>query len=102
MNQSTERTDRSLGFDAKVGIINGAVIAGLLIFAGIVFLIRRSKRRKRVLDGRDQAADQTIFTGGKAELDSRVRAELDSSGQAGFDLRAQAELDAQNNRAELQ
>lgn len=101
MNQSTERTDRSLGFDAKVGII-GAVIAGLSIFAGIVFLIRRSKRRKRVLDGRDQAPDQTIFTGGKAELGSRVRAELDSSGQAGFDLRAQAELDAQNNGAELQ
>lgn len=45
---------------------------GLLIFVGIIIIVGRWKGRKPVLDGRDQAADQSlhIFTGGKAELDA--------------------------------
>lgn len=86
-NQSTERSDRSLGSGAKAGIVIGAVVVGLLILAGIVLLVRRSKRRKRVLHGPDQAADQSvhIFTSGEAELETSEEAELETG----------------NNRAEL-
>lgn len=78
-----------------MGIVAGAVIAGFIIFAGVVFLVRRSKRGKPVVGGPDQAMDQSahMFTDGKAELDSTVRAELDA--------RVRAELDTGNNRADL-
>lgn len=87
----------------------GAVVGGLLIFAGVVFLIRRSKRRNPVLKGPDQAAHQSAymhtFTGYKAELDagvgfkldSMVRAELDARGVAELDAREEAELDTGNH-----
>ncbi|MCJ1423169.1 hypothetical protein MMC29_001050 [Sticta canariensis] len=88
--------DLSLGSGAKVGIIVGAVIVGLLILAGVVYLVRRSKGRRAVLDGPDQSG--YVFTGGKAELDSRVWAELESRERA---ARAPTELDTGNNRAEL-
>ena len=66
---------------------------GLLILAGVVYLVRRSKGRHAVLDVPDQAG--YIFTGGKAELDSRARAELEARELA---ARAPAELDTGNNR----
>lgn len=86
-----------------MGIVAGAVIAGFIVFAGVVFLVRRSKRRNPVVGGPDRAADQSahIFTGGQTELDSTARAELDVRVRAELNLRAQAELDTENNRAEL-
>ncbi|MCJ1463318.1 hypothetical protein MMC07_001925 [Pseudocyphellaria aurata] len=90
-SRPTDTSDPTLGSDAKVGIVVGAVITGVLTSAGIIFLIRRSKRRKRIaLGGLDQAADQPadVFTGGKPELDSSVRAELDVTAPAELDARS--------------
>lgn len=71
---------------------------GLLILAGVVFLIRQSKPRNPVLNGPDRAAHQSahmhLFKGSKAELDSSVRAELGESAGIELDSRVQAELDA--------
>ncbi|MCJ1260446.1 hypothetical protein MMC22_000307 [Lobaria immixta] len=102
-SQPTGRNDPSLGSGAKVGIVAGAVIGGFIIFAGVVFFVRRSKRGKPVVGGPDRAADQSthIFTGGQTELGSTARAELDARVRAELNLRAQAELDTENNRAEL-
>lgn len=68
----------------------GAIIVGRFIFAGIVFLVRRSKRRNVLLDEPDQAADKPVdvFSGDHAELDSRVQAELHSSVRPELDSRA--------------
>lgn len=77
-SQPTNRSNTSLDSGAKAGIVAGAVTAGLLVFTCILFLVERSKRRKRILDGPDHATDQSanMFTGGKAELDPRTGAEL--------------------------
>ncbi|MCJ1470223.1 hypothetical protein MMC07_008868, partial [Pseudocyphellaria aurata] len=98
VSSSTERSsstiqpsDPILGSGAKAGIAAGAVVACVLISAGMVLVIRRLKRRKRVvLGGLDHAADQSadVFTGGKPELDSRVRAELDVTAPAELDARS--------------
>lgn len=38
-SQATDRNDPGLGSDSKTGIVAGALIAGFLIFAGVVFLV---------------------------------------------------------------
>lgn len=91
---------------AIVRSVVAPVIVVLLILTGIIYLVRRSKRQTPVLDGLDQAMDQSgyIFTGGKAELDSRVRADLDSRARRPAELEAgntRAELDGRNDQAEL-
>ncbi|MCJ1466212.1 hypothetical protein MMC07_004831 [Pseudocyphellaria aurata] len=91
----TERSDPILGSGAKAGIVAGAVIACVLILAGMVLVIKRLKRRKRVdSGGLDHAADQPadVFTGSKPELDSRVRAELDVTAPAELDARSIYEI----------
>ena len=53
---------------------------GLSIFAGLVFLVRRSTRRKGFAGGPDEAADHPahISTVANAELDATALAALDA------------------------
>ncbi|MCJ1470225.1 hypothetical protein MMC07_008870 [Pseudocyphellaria aurata] len=86
-------------------IVAGVVIPCVLISAGVLFLTRLKGRYRIVSVERDRAADRSVdaFTGGKPELDSSVRTELDARAPAELDVRAPpAELDVRAPPAELE